>query len=83
MTLNQAVDITTLTFSNVPAGAGVLSIRRVKDATTTARTIAWPASVKWPGGTAPTLSSTASATDEISLKFADGIFTGTFQLAFA
>lgn len=81
--LDQAVSITTLTFSNVPAGAGVLSIRRVKDATATARTIAWPASVKWPGGVAPTLTSTSGAIDEIALKFADGIFTGTSRLAFA
>ena len=70
--LTQAVSITTLAFSNVPSGAAVLTIRRTKDATGTARTIAWPASVKWAGGTAPTLTSTASAVDVISLLTLNG-----------
>lgn len=83
VTLNQDVNITTLTFSNVPAGSFILSIRRVKDNTATARTITWPASVKWPGGTAPTLSSTANAIDEIALKYAGTTYTGTSRLAFA
>lgn len=84
VTLNQAVSITTLAFTNIPAtGAFVLSIRRVKDASATARTITWPASVLWPAGAAPTLSSTTGAVDEFSLKYSGSNFTGTYQLAFA
>ncbi len=84
VTLNQAVNIDTLAFTNIPAaGAFVLSIRRVKDASATARTIAWPASVKWPGGAAPTLTSLSGAVDEFSLKYSGTTFTGTYQLAFA
>lgn len=83
VTLNQAVDITTLTFSNVPAGSFVLSIRRVKDASATARLITWPASVKWPSGAAPTLTQTTGAIDEIALKYAESIYTGTSRAAFS
>lgn len=83
VTLNQAVSITTLAFTNIPAGAFVLSIRRVKDNSATVRTITWPASVKWPGGAAPTLSATANAVDELSLKYSGATFNGTYQLAFA
>lgn len=71
--LAQAVSITTLAFSNVPTTgkAVTITIVRTKDATGTARTIAWPASVKWSGG-APTLTSTASCIDIIQLVTIDG-----------
>ena len=71
--LTQAVSITTLAFSNVPTSgrACTVTIVRTKDATGTARTIAWPASVKWSGG-APTLTSTASCVDIIQLVTHDG-----------
>lgn len=80
--LAQAVDITTLSFSNAPAGAFVVTIRRTKDASGMARTIAWPASVNWAGGTAPTLTSTASAVDIISLLSIDGgvTYDGVYSL---
>jgi hypothetical protein len=80
--LAQAVNITTLAFSNVPTGGVVVTIRRTKDASGTARTIAWPASVKWASGTAPTLTSTASCVDIISLLSLDGGTTwdGVFTL---
>ena len=80
--LTQDVNVTTLTFTNVPTGAFVLSIRRVKDATTTARTITWPSSVKWPAATAPTLTQTSGAIDELALKYDSSIYTGSYQLAF-
>lgn len=69
--LNQAVNITSLAFTTIPAGAVVVTIRRVKDASGTARTIAWPAAVKWSGGVAPTLTSTSGAVDIISLLTMD------------
>jgi hypothetical protein len=63
--LTQAVDITTMQFQNPQPTNEVSSftIKRVKDNSATARTITWPASVKWPGGTAPTLTATANAVD--------------------
>ena len=43
-------------------------------------TITWPASVKWSGGTAPTLSTTVGKTDIVTL-FHDGTnFYGTYSL---
>lgn len=85
--LTQDTNITTLAFSNVPAAglAATLTIKRVKDATGTARAITWPASVKWPGGVAPTLSSTSGAIDIITLLTEDGGTTwfGSYGLAYA
>ena len=55
--------ITTLTISN-PSGTGnACSFTLIFDADGTARAVTWPAAVKWPGGTAPTLTSTASRSD--------------------
>ena len=85
--LTQDVNITTLAFSSVPASGLVatVTIKRVKDATGTARTITWPASVKWPAGAAPTLSATSGAIDVITLLTEDGGTTwlGSYGLAYA
>lgn len=72
--LAQATNVTTLSFTNVPAtgNAFVLTINRVKDNSVTARSITWPASVLFPGGTDPTLTQTALARDIIILKTNDG-----------
>lgn len=87
VTLTQDTNITTLAFSNVPAtgAAATVTIKRVKDATGSARTITWPASVKWPGGVAPTLSATSGAIDIITLLTEDGGTTwfGSYGLAYA
>jgi hypothetical protein len=56
-------NITTLTISNPPATSNAGSFTLIFDADGTARTVTWPAAVKWPGGTAPTLTSTASRSD--------------------
>jgi len=72
--MTQAVNITTFTFANAPASGFAYSftlIRR-KDATGTARTIAWPASVKWPSGVAPILTQTSGAVDVFSFLTVDG-----------
>jgi hypothetical protein len=61
----------TLVFSNPSAGA-TYTIRITQDATGS-RTITWPTTVKWAGGSAPTLTSTASRTDDIVLLY-DGAF---------
>lgn len=56
-------NITTLTISN-PSGTGnACSFTLIFNADGTARTVTWPAEVKWPSGTAPTLTSTASRSD--------------------
>jgi alpha-tubulin suppressor-like RCC1 family protein len=52
---------TTVSFAN--SENGNVYFVRVKDDTTTARTIAWPASINWDGGTAPTLSNSSSDTE--------------------
>lgn len=56
-------NITTLTISNPPASGKVGSFTLVFTADGTLRTVAWPASVKWSGGTAPTLTSTNGKKD--------------------
>lgn len=61
LTLNAS---TTLTLSNPITGLFYF-IKCVQDATGS-RTVTWPASVKWSGGTAPTLTTTASKTDIIA-----------------
>lgn len=72
--LSQAVNITTLSITNPPASGtvGVLTIKRKKDNSATARTIAWPSSIEWPGGVDPTLTQTANAVDVFSLLTDDG-----------
>ena len=58
-TLNEN---TTFTFSNAPSQACSFTLVLTNDGTGS-RTITWPASVKWPNGTAPTRTSTANRTD--------------------
>ena len=80
--LTHGTNITTLAFSNVPASGSVCSITiiRTKDATGTTRTIAWPASFKWPAATAPTLTQTTGCVDIIVALTKNG---GTTWYAFA
>lgn len=63
---------TTVTFSNPPATgiAGSLTLILHQDATGS-RTVTWPASVKWAEGTAPTLSTSASAIDVLTFVTTD------------
>ncbi|NQW08364.1 MAG: hypothetical protein HQ481_00585 [Alphaproteobacteria bacterium] len=63
----------TFTFSNPPASgtAGSLTMVLRQDATGS-RTTTWPASVKWAGGSAPTLTTTASAIDILTFMTVDG-----------
>jgi hypothetical protein len=60
----RTTNITSMFFSGV-AGAQASSITMYISANSsgTAYTIAWPSSVKWPGGTAPTLTNTPNAVD--------------------
>jgi hypothetical protein len=71
-TVTMSASITSLTFSNIPASGRAYTITLIltQDATG-GRSITWPASVKWAGGVAPSLSA-ASKTDIVSLLTKDG-----------
>jgi hypothetical protein len=65
---------TTFTFSN-PAASGKasgLSLKIVQDASASGFTVTWPAAVDWAGGSAPSLTSTASAVDQFVFYTHDG-----------
>jgi hypothetical protein len=47
---------------------------------TGARTVTWPTNVKWPGGTAPTLSTGAGKVDWIGFSSSDGVSWSGFTL---
>ena len=67
----------TLTLSN-PVVGQVYVLKLVQDATGS-RTMAWPAAVTWPAGTAPTLSG-ASKVDVITLYWDGTNYFGTFSV---
>lgn len=79
MSLNDAFDITltgnlVITISNPPPAGDLhtVDIRFRQDATH-GRTVTWPASVKWAGGSAPTITATAlGSTDLVKLSTWDG-----------
>jgi hypothetical protein len=52
----------TFTFPTATAGKGFTLL--LKQDGTGSRTVTWPAAVKWPGGTAPTVTATASKMDK-------------------
>lgn len=60
----------TFTFPTAAAGKS-FTLVLIQDATGS-RTATWPASVKWAGGTAPTLTTTAAKRDVLSFMCADG-----------
>lgn len=64
--LSAATGNVTMSFSNAVAGA-MYGIRIIQGAV--ARNVIWPASVKWPGGTAPVISTGNGAVDFISMFF--------------
>ena len=68
-----SASITSLTFSNIPASGRVFTLTLfLNQDATGSRTVAWPAAVKWPAAAAPTLTTTASKTDIITLVTHDG-----------
>lgn len=71
----------TCTFT-APAGVGNFLFRVVQDGTGS-RTLTWPASVKWPGGTAPTLSSGANAEDIVTFYYNGTDYYGVASLNFS
>ena len=73
-------NITTLTLT-APPGVGNFLIKIIQDGTG-GRTITWPASVLWPGGTAPTLSAGGGARDIITFYYDGTDYHGQFGLNF-
>lgn len=66
--LSLDASINTLTFNNVPAAPKVSSLNMfITQAGGGSKTITWPNSVKWAGGTAPVLSTTATRVDVVTL----------------
>lgn len=65
-TLNEN---TTLVVSN-PSNGQTINLLITQGATP--RTVAWPASFKWPGGSAPSVSSTGSAVDMLVATYISG-----------
>jgi len=80
-------NITTVTISNPPATGnyGQFVIKIIQDGTGGAFTVTWPASVIWPGGTAPVITTSNGAIDEITLRTIDAgtEWRGSFSQAFA
>jgi hypothetical protein len=60
----------------------VYSLLVIQDGTGS-RTITWPSEVKWPGGTAPTLSTGANDVDLVSFVARSGNLYGTYALDFS
>ena len=71
----------TFTFT-APQGACNLMLRLIQDGTGS-RTVTWPATVKWPGGTAPTLTTDAAAIDIVSFYFDGTNYWGMSGLDFS
>jgi hypothetical protein len=66
----------TYTFT-APAGVGYLSLKLIQDGTGS-RTATWPAAVKWPGNTAPTLTTTANRIDIVTFYYDGTSYFGAF-----
>lgn len=71
----------TYTFTAPPV-KGRFQLMLVQDATGS-RTATWPVAVKWPGGTAPTLSTAANAIDIISFYYDGTNYYGVESLNFS
>jgi hypothetical protein len=71
--VSHNANITTLTISNPPVSGrlGSFTLFLTQDATG-GRTITWPASVKWSGGTPPSLSTTANKLNKLVFDTRDG-----------
>lgn len=72
--LEMTVSITTLTLTNPVAGAFYLF--EIKQTGAGSFTITWPASFEWPGGIAPTLTTTTGQTDIISVYYNGAKYIG-------
>lgn len=67
LSINLTTNITSVTFTNVPVATNAYSVILSFTADGTQRTITWPASVRWPNGTAPTMTATLNKVDTLVL----------------
>lgn len=77
-----SANVTTVTFTNPPPGDCTLTLLIAQNGTGGYTVGGWPSSVKWPGGTAPTISAGADDEDVISLKYLGstlGYYAGYLQ----
>lgn len=72
----------TFTFSPEPSGPCNLVLKLIQDGTGS-RTVTWPGDVKWPSGTAPTLSTGAGDIDIICFYYDGSDFYGQASLDFS
>jgi len=64
---------TTISFADAPAtGSSGFSLKVTQDSGGSGFTVTWPASVKWPGGTAPELTATGDKSDVFIFTTDDG-----------
>ena len=75
-------DSNSITLSNPVAGGRYL-LELKQPASGAAGTVTWPASVKWSGGTAPTLTATNGQTDLVALFYNGTNYAATAALDFA
>jgi hypothetical protein len=78
-TLSLTASITSVVFSNIQSSGRASSFVLVVTSDGTSRSIVWPASFKWPEGTAPTITSTNGKKDVFVFFTTDG---GTTWQAF-
>ncbi len=80
-------NVSTLTLSNPPASGkfGQFTLKVIQDGAGGAHTVAWPAAVKFPGGTDPVITTSNDAVDVITCFTIDGGTTwyGNFSQAYA
>lgn len=80
-TITLTGNITSLTLS-APPGVGNFLLRIVQ-CPVGSRTITWPGSVKWPGGTAPVLTTAGNAEDIVTFYYNGTNYYGVASLNFA
>jgi hypothetical protein len=84
-TLAPTANVTSITFSNLPAAGKAMSLMVRFTQDTTARTVAWPASFKWAAGSAGSVSTGSGAKDLLAITTHDQGTTwfATLSKAFA
>ena len=65
-------NITTMTITNIPSSSFAGNFTLIFTADGTSRAVNWTASIKWPSGTAPTLTSTNAKKDTFAFVTLDG-----------
>lgn len=71
-TLSLSANVTSITFSNLPASGKAQTIMvRIQQNASSAKTVAFPSSFKWAGGTTGVVSTTLSAYDNLAISTFD------------